>query len=169
LTCPDSKYEGVILLKLYRLSELRQEYWEIWETRDGTQIVHWRELGTKGQSKEITATTAEAAREAMQVQIDLVTKRGFAVNEGFVVLIIEYQIDGMGNTADLEKRHRLQDRLDETLGCTGLRACDGGSTGGGTMEVCNFVVDFEIAKSVIEDDVANTEFSDYTRIYVEQG
>lgn len=35
------------------------------------------------------------------------------------------------------------------------------------MEVCCFVVDFEIAKRVIEADLAGTEFSDFTRIYDE--
>jgi hypothetical protein len=59
--------------------------------------------------------------------------------------------------------------MDETLGWTGLGACDGGSIGGGTMEVCNFVVDFDVAKRVIEEDLAGTEFADYVRIYREGG
>jgi len=35
------------------------------------------------------------------------------------------------------------------------------------MEVCCYVVDFDIAKSVIEADLRDTEFGDYTRIYRE--
>lgn len=54
--------------------------------------------------------------------------------------------------------------MDETLGWTGLGHCDGGSIGGGTMEVCCYVVDFEIAKNIVERDLSNTEFSDYIRI-----
>ncbi len=45
--------------------------------------------------------------------------------------------------------------------------CDGGSIGSGTMEVCNFVVDFEMARHVIEEDLVNTEFANYTRIFDE--
>ena len=44
----------------------------------------------------------------------------------------------------------------------------GGSIGSGTMEVCCFVVDFELAKTVIEADLKDTEFADFTRIYDEE-
>src|SRR5262249_42675093 len=54
------------------------------------------------------------------------------------------------------------------LGWTGLGNCDGGSIGSGTMEVCCFVVDFKIARRVIEDDLKNTKFADYSRIYDER-
>ena len=82
--------------------------------------------------------------------------------------MIEYPVDGMGTSADLEKRHRLEDRMNETLGWTGLGMCDGGSIGGGTMEVCCVVVDFDVAKRVIEDDLSNSEFRDYGNIYREE-
>ena len=81
--------------------------------------------------------------------------------------MVEYAVGGMGTKADLEKRHRLEDRMNETLGWTGLGACDGGSIGSGTMEVCNFVVDFDLAKKVIVEDLSGTEFANYTRIYDE--
>ena len=73
----------------------------------------------------------------------------------------------MGTAEDLEKRYRLQDRMDKTMGWTRLGSCDGGSIGSGTMEVCDFVVDFELAKTVIENDLRGTEFENYTRIYDE--
>ncbi|WP_244951636.1 hypothetical protein [Pseudoalteromonas luteoviolacea] len=57
--------------------------------------------------------------------------------------------------------------MNETLGWTGLGHCDGGSIGSGTMEVCNYVVDFKVAKTVIENDLKGTEFENYTRIYDE--
>jgi hypothetical protein len=74
----------------------------------------------------------------------------------------------MGTPADLEKRHKLEDRLNETLGWTGIGHCDGGSIGSGTMEACCLVVDFEAAKRVIEADLPGTEFADFSRIYVEK-
>ena len=57
--------------------------------------------------------------------------------------------------------------MNETLGWTGLGDCDGGSIGSGTMEVCCYVADFDIAKRAIEADLRDTEFGDYTRIYRE--
>lgn len=53
------------------------------------------------------------------------------------------------------------------LGWTGLGHCDGGSIGSGTMEVCCFVVDFEIGRKVIAADLKGTKFDDYTRIFDE--
>ena len=84
------------------------------------------------------------------------------------VLLVEYPVaDRFANEAELEKRYRLQDQLDEILGWTGLGHCDGGSSGEGTMEACCFVVDFALAKAVIADALKNTEFEDYSRIFDE--
>jgi hypothetical protein len=83
------------------------------------------------------------------------------------VVLIEYAVDGFGTPEDLDKRHALEERMNETLGWTGLGHCDGGSIGSGSMEVCCLVVDAEIAKQTILSDLKDTEFSDYSRIYEE--
>ena len=83
------------------------------------------------------------------------------------ILLIEYRIDGVGNSADLSKRHALEDRMNEVLGWVGLGHCDGGSIGAGTMEVCCRVIDFELARTAIEADLAGSTFSDYSRIFDE--
>ena len=82
--------------------------------------------------------------------------------------MIEYAVEGMGTTEDLDKRHRLEERMNETLGWTGLGNCDGGSIGSGTMEVCCLVVDFIVAAKVVSADLAGTEFSNFTRVYKEE-
>lgn len=76
-------------------------------------------------------------------------------------------IEGMGTKTDLQKLQDLENVLNESLGWTGLGHCDGNSIGSGTMEACCYVVDFEIAKRVLTNDLAHTRFSDYTRIYDE--
>ena len=83
------------------------------------------------------------------------------------MLLVEFKVDGFGNEEDLHKRHSLEDLMNETLGWTGLGHCDGGSIGSGTMEVCCFVVDFDLAQQVISERLRDTEFSDYARIYQE--
>jgi hypothetical protein len=157
------------MLKLYRLYGSKKEYWETWEGSNGTHTVHWGELGTRGESKTVTSTSTISATDVIQKEIDLRASEGFApvAAENHATLMIEYAIEGMGKAADLEKRHRLEDRMNETLGWTGLGACDGGSVGSGTMEVCSFVVDFESAKRVVAEDLEGTEFANYTRIYDE--
>lgn len=156
------------MLKLYRLAGPQKDYWETWDNGDGTHTVHWGELGTHGQSKEIKSGLLKKPETIIQKEVDEMIAAGFRPADEEFTLLIEYPVDGMGSKEDVEKRHRLEDRMNETLGWTGLGNCDGGSIGSGTMEVCCFVVDFEIAKEVIENDLKGTEFGDFSRIYDEE-
>ena len=157
------------MLKLYKFTDNEKLYWETWDNDDGTHTVHWGELGTEGQSKTVKSSLLKKATDTIQKEIDKLVSDGYRPidPEDHYTLLIEYEVDGMGNGQDVEKRHRLEDRMNETLGWTGLGACDGGSIGSGTMEVCNFVVDFEVAKNVIESDLKGTEFENFTRIFDE--
>jgi len=156
------------VLKLYKFTDAKKEYWETWDNDDGSHTVHWGELGTTGQSKEVKGSLLKKPEKIIQKEIDEMVSAGFRPVDDEYTLLIEYAVEGMGSGEDVEKRHRLQDRMNETLGWSGLGHCDGGSIGSGTMEVCNFVVDFEVAKSVIERDLKGTEFENYTRIYDEE-
>lgn len=156
------------MLKLYKFTDSKKEYWETWENDDGSHTVHWGELGTTGQSKEVKSSLLRKPEKIIQKEVDEMVSNGFRPIEEEFTLLIEYAVDGMGTKEDVEKRHRLQDRMNETLGWAGLGNCDGGSIVSGTMEVCNFVVDFEVAKQVIENDLKGTEFENYTRIYDEE-
>ena len=157
------------MLKLYKIESAEKEYWETWDNDDGSHTVHWGKLGTKGESKTVKDSVLKKAEKIIQKEIDAKVSEGFRQVdfEQHYILLIEFSVDGMGDTADLDKRHRLEERMNETLGWTGLGHCDGGSVVSGTMEVCNFVVDFDIAKKVIENDLKNTEFSDFNRIFDE--
>ena len=146
-----------------------RQYWEAWENDDGTHTVHWGILGRTGDSKRVKRRLLRRPERIIQTEADSRVHEGFKtidIDEHHV-LIVEYAVDGFGGSLDLDKRHRLEDRMNETLGWTGLGHCDGGSIGSGTMEVCCYVVDYAIAKSVIESDLKETEFADYTSIYDE--
>ena len=156
------------MLKLYKFTDTKKEYWETWDNDDGSHTVHWGELGTTGESKDIKGSLLKKPEKIIQKEIDEMVSNGFRPIEEEYTLLIEYEVEGMGTKEDVEKRHRLQDRMSETLGWAGLGHCDGGSIGSGTMEICNYVVDFEVAKSVIEKDLKGTEFENYTRIYDEE-
>ncbi len=157
------------MLKFYKFDDDVNKYWETWDNEDGSHSVHWGKLGTKGKSKIVRDSLFKKAVKTIQTEIDSKVSNGYRQIEfeQHYTLLIEYAIDGMGNNDDLEKRHLLEERMNETLGWTGLGHCDGGSIGSGTMEVCSFVVDFETAKNVIEEDLSGTEFSNFTRIYNE--
>lgn len=154
-------------LKLYKQIDKALHYWETWESDDKTAIVHWGIVGQQGEMKEVRNGLFSNFREEVQKEADRMLKDGYAEfgEDKLSFLEIEYKIVGFGTDQDLDKRHRLMERMDEVLGWTGLGHVDGGSIGSGSMEIGCVVVDFAIAKKVIEEDLKNTEFGDYSRIY----
>lgn len=130
---------------------------------------HWGVAGERGNSREHGFAKGEDEQDAILRVLQRAAEQGFAPIgiHDHAILLVEYAIEGFGTPQDLAKRHALEDRMGETLGWTGLGACDGGSIGSGTMEVCCYVADFDIAKRVIEADLKGTEYGDYTRIYRE--
>ncbi len=156
-------------MKLYKRIDNQIHYWETWDVDDKTGATHKGIVGEQGEYNEIKSGVLSNFRKKIQKEIDEYCKEGYqeVEIEDHYTLLIEFAVDGMGTSEDLDKRTRLQDRMDETLGWTGLGHCDGGSMGSGTMEVCCFVIDFDIAKAVIEQDLIDTEFADYTRIFDE--
>ena len=155
------------MLKLYKLTDNQLHYWETWDKDEKTAIVHWGIVGENGQDKEVKSGLFSNFRKTVQKEIDEKLKEGYAEFDEDKVsfLEIEYKIDGFGTELDLDKRHRLEEQLDEILGLTGLGHVDGGSIGSGTMEAGCIVVDFDIAKKIIEEKLKDTEFGDYSRIY----
>jgi len=171
-TEPESNSEKIditektdFMLKLYKNIDGQLHYWETWNNDNKSAIIHWGIVGQKGQDKKIKSGLFSDLKKSVQKEIDEKIKEGFTeFDEGKIIFLdIEYIIDGFGTDSNLDKRHRLEERLNETLGWTGLGHVDGGSTGSGTMEVGCVVVDFEIAKKVIEEDLKDTEFGDYSR------
>lgn len=157
------------MLKLYKFEVDSKKYWETWENPDGSHTVHWGVLGTEGESRVIKKSQQnQKPEEIIQVEIDDVIKQGYAPAEEEFSLLIEYQTEGWGSTQDLEKRYGLEDHLNEILGWTGLGICDGGSIGSGTMSVFCYVVDYELAKKIIVDNLKNTEYRDYTLIHSDE-
>lgn len=126
-------------------------YWETWDNDEKSATVHWGQLGHRGQDKIVTGNF----HDKIQKEIDERIEQGYLPvdEDDHTRLLIEFMVNGMGTHDDLEKRTRLQSSMDETLGWTALGHCDGGSIGSGTMEVCCIVVDFEIARQVIEKDL----------------
>lgn len=155
------------MIKLYRKNADGIEYWETWSNK-GEHTVHWGQAGDRGKSETVRGSFFRSAEKTVAALIADKKKKGFQEIEDLVALMIEYVVEGMGSTVDLEKRHRLQERMDETLGWTGLGNCDGGSIGSGSMEVCCLVVDFDIAAKVVAADLVGTEFANFSRIYKEE-
>ncbi len=152
------------------MDEKPPRYWETWDNDDGSHTVHWGVLGQTGETKTVKSSLLTKATDKIQSEIDDLVSQGYRPIDldDHSVLLIEYAVDSFGDSDDLDKRHKLESKMNETLGWTGLGHCDGGSVGSDTMEACCFVVDFSIAKAVIEADLTGSEFENYTRIYNER-
>lgn len=156
------------MIKLYKRVDGVLRYHEAWES-DGTITEHWGVVGERGSSREHKMPSRKSEAAALRDVLRSALDEGYAEfdDDELKIVLIEYRVDGMGSETDLDKRHALESRINETLGWTGIGHCDGGSIGSGTMEICCMVVDADIAAQVIAADLKNTEFSDYSRIYEE--
>ena len=156
------------MIKLYKTIDGVLHYHEAWE-QEGTIVEHWGRVGDQGESREHKMPERRSEQKALREVLANAAANGYEEIDGdeLKTLLIEYEIDGMGSEEDLDKRHAVQDRMNELLGWTGVGHCDGGSIGSGTMEVCCLVVDIAIAARIIEEDLKGTEFADYSKIYEE--
>lgn len=58
------------MLKLYRFANGKKEYWETWEYDNGSHTIHWGELGTRGESRNVRSTLFAKAEKIIQKEID---------------------------------------------------------------------------------------------------
>ena len=156
-------------MKLYKRVGDQIHFWETWDIDDNNGAVNQGIVGEVGSYRVVKSSPLKSFRKKIQKEVDIVFENGYEEVdiEDHYTLLIEFLVDGMGTPEDVKKRTRLQDRMNDFLGWNGLGHCDGGSIGSGTMEVCCFVVDFDIAVRLIEENLTGTEFANYTRIYDE--
>jgi predicted DNA-binding WGR domain protein len=154
------------MIKLYKNGMPAAEYHEAWVS-GGEVTEHWGRVGTNGETRMHTADPQLDDDANIERVLAGVRSRGFEEldEDDERTLLVEYSSNGMGNANDVDKLHRLEDKLNEVLGWTGLGHCDGGSIGSGTMEACCYVADFEVAAAVIREALVGTEFADFSRIY----
>jgi hypothetical protein len=157
------------MIKLYRRdADGSLAYHEAWV--DGAAITeHWGRVGSRGETREHKKSWWRGAGGAIEKVLAEARRAGFAElpDEARATLFVEYVVEGMGTAEDRARQARVEARLNELLGWTGLGRCEGGSMGSGTMEVFCDVVDFALAKRTIEADLAGSGDADYARIDVE--
>ena len=144
-------------------------YFHIWETDENNAVFYQGVMGNEGELEHVSANSSDELTDKINHKVDELNKAGWSGidDDEYDTLIIEYKIDGWGTENDLKKRHIIQDRMDQLLGWTGVGWCDGGSIGSGTMEICCIVFDYQLAYDIINEDLNETEFADFSRIYVD--
>ncbi|GAA4047907.1 hypothetical protein GCM10022409_37810 [Hymenobacter glaciei] len=151
------------MIKLYQLQNGILHYWETWDKTPKSGIIHWGVVGERGTTTPIRATGQAKFRETILAEINKKREEGFAESTTESVLVIEYAAETM-TSVRLKKLNRLEEKLDQLMGWTGLGYADGNGFGFGMMDVSVVVVDFEIAKRVIEAELEDSEFARYTSI-----
>lgn len=155
------------MIKLYkRMPTGETRYHEAWTS--GRKIVeHWGVVGERGKTKEHKRPPGSKEDAAIRKVLASAQAEGFEEIEDLKTLIIEYTLDSWGKGSDHDRRVEVENRMNELLGWTGVGHCDGGSIGSGTMEVCCLVVDFDVARKLIEEDLRGSPHANYSRIYEE--
>ena len=151
--------------KLYRKTDAGIQYAEAW-VQDDECVYHWGKVGDKGQNR--TTTVVGVDEDAIESALAPARAEGFTeIPQGDqFVLQIQFPVNGpMGDEDDLEKRHMLEEALNECLGWTGNGMCDGGDIGSGDMNVFCIVVDVEAAIQAIFDDLGSVGFLEDASIF----
>jgi predicted DNA-binding WGR domain protein len=147
------------MLKLYRTLEGVTEYWEAWAT--ATEITtHWGKLGDEGESREQAFEAGVNPNQTIEREAKPLRAAGFKPlkRTEWRSIVIQYKV--LGNTADHDRRTKIEELMNERLGWTGLGHCDGGDMGAGTMNIFLKVADAEIAESVIVQELKTQGFLD---------
>jgi hypothetical protein len=137
------------MLKLYKQVPSGILYWETWE--DGrSHVMHWGLVGDRGEQSE--------TNDIKSVEHEIAMRRadGYSERENLPQLVLQYRLEGWGNTVDIDRRDRIEGLMNEALGWTGLGHCDGGDIGSGTINVFCFVVDAQLGLACILEALNGT-------------
>jgi len=138
------------MIKVYKRLADAILYWEAWD-HDDKIIIHSGRLGDTGETREVGLSAREKPDEIIAREAAHQIASGYCEVplEGHFQLILKYATRGWGSSEDLNKRHRIEDLLNECLGWTGNGHCDGGQIGSGAIEVFSFVIDPIVGVSTI--------------------
>jgi hypothetical protein len=144
-------------------------YFHIWKTDETNAVFYQGVMGSRGESEDISANSPEELADKIDQKIDELNDTGWSGidDDEYDVLIIEYKIGEEASEEDLKKLQSVQERVDEVLSLTGAGWCDGSGVGNGVMEICCIVFDYQLAYDIINEDLNETEFADFSRICVE--
>lgn len=138
------------MIKLYKQDGGRLLYWETWED-GGKHIMHWGEVGDEGETQSVRSGLFRDAEKTVAEEMERRKREGYAEidDAALQTVLIQYRLETWGAPEDLERRHAIEDLMNNQLGWTGLGHCDGGDIGSGTINVCCLVVDAERAAPVM--------------------
>ncbi|NQY12845.1 MAG: hypothetical protein HRT81_03165 [Henriciella sp.] len=145
-------------------------YHEVWVEFYPRRIVeHWGMIGTRGDTDTHRIKLLRSLEKQVDDILDPARELGFAEIDpsDYQTLIIEYLLSDAWRRDDELKIREAEDALTEVLGWTGLGLCEGETITDTAVEFTCRVLDPDLAKTRIAEQMADTEFADYSRIYSE--
>jgi hypothetical protein len=138
------------MIKIYKSNGDGIHYWQAWR-HQRIVVLHWGSVGEKGRTKQIRLRKGMKAKAVMEEAACQPRAEGYVpidVDEHRQIAV-QYRLAGWGSVADLEKRHKIEELLDDCLAWTCNGFCDGGDIGSGEINVYCLVVDPEAAKTTL--------------------
>lgn len=145
-------------------------YHEVWVEFSPRRIVeHWGHIGARGDIDTHRIKLLRSLEKQIDDLLDPARALGFTeIGPGeYSALIVEYPLSEAWRRDDVLKIREAEDALTEVLGWTGLGSCEGDKITDLAVEFTCRVLDPDLAKTRIEEQMADTEFADYSRIYQE--
>lgn len=160
------------MFRLYKRDEtgVIAAYHEVWvELKPRRIIEHWGMVGTRGETDAHRIKLLHSLEKQVDDLLDPARALGFTEIEpgDYQTLIVEYLVSEEWRRDDALKIRAAEDALTEVLGWAGLGMCEGEAITDTTIELTCRVLDPELATARIGEQMAGTEFSDYSRIYQE--
>lgn len=154
------------MIKLYKTIHNRLNYWEIWQVDEKTALTYWGVIGKIGQHEEVKSSIFANLSKTIKSKIKTKLKEGYReFNENkFSLLRIEYKNHPCKTRDNLEKQYRLEEWVEHLLELRSLGHCNSTINELDTIEIECAVIDYDIAKNAISEELQHTEFADYTQI-----
>ena len=142
-------------------------YHEVWVELKPRRIVeHWGMVGTRGETDAHRIKLLRSLEQQIDDLLDPARALGFSeLDPGdYQTLVVTYPVSDVWRRDDVLKIREAEDALTEVLGWTGLGTCDGEVITETTIRLICRVLDTDLAKARIVEQMAGTEFADYSRI-----
>ncbi|MCR9079537.1 MAG: hypothetical protein NXH78_10590 [Hyphomonadaceae bacterium] len=145
-------------------------YHEVWVELKPRRIVeHWGMVGTRGDTDAHRIKLFRSLEKQVDDLLNPARDLGFTEIEpgDYHTLIVEYLFSDAWQRDDVLKIREAEEALTEVLGWTGLGFCDGETVTDTAIELSCRVLDPDLAQARIAEQMAGTEFADYSRMYQE--
>lgn len=123
------------MIKMIKQTDEDTFYWEIWEEEENQELLeHFGIVGDQGESRRFALPTGEDAEVWMEEIAEEKESEGYEYldEEELHELVVQYSYEEDQIEEALERRHAVEELMNECLGWTGNGHCDGGDIGSGT-------------------------------------